>query len=924
MNKKLLSIGLLCLLTINTIFAKDIYVTKTGNDNNAGTQAAPYLTISKAAQVAVAGDNVFIGAGTYEETLKPSNSGTASNPIVFQSIPGEKVIITAMQALSGWTSDGNGIWKTTINWDLGQRNFVMRGTTVLDLARWPNNTDGDRFTLNSVRNDGGSEAGVDANAFLTDTDIPNWNWSNGGSILFYGDRSGSGWSTWKAYIKGQSQGKVVFDANKNVNWIMNFHPPVDKGDFYLEGIKEALDYQNEWYFNPTNKTLFIKLPNNAQPKDGEVQMSRRTTAIDLEGRNYIHIKNLAVFGGSILINGTGSKISNSKVLYGSMTRGIEKGISSGVNAVFVKNTAQNTIIEKCEIGYGDGSGVWDSGKNTIIQNNYVHDFNYVGMYDGPVMARAGGSNTKVLNNKITKGGRDAIQITNPGSEVAWNDISFSNLIADDCALLYTIGPNLNMDIHHNWFHDAVGRGKLYKAAGIYLDNDASGVRIYRNVVWNVEWTNIQINWNGTDIDVFNNTLCKADKGTMGAWHKAGTAFSNVKVWNNITDKQATSAGGQETETTWEPQSDKQNNIVSKESFVDWANNDFHLKVGAPAVDYGRVIAGFTDGYKGAKPDAGAYELGDNWVPGIDWDITKGPTNTCYGLPGETCSEVITPIVEAISFVNAPLSVTSSNQYTFNVNYAANEARDVIVEIKTAADVWVGRTRVSVAKGTGTTAVVVNLANALPIANGYKLSTWLVPTGLDWQAIIVSKNAVFNVEAPVVEAIKLVNTPTELKQGKVFTFDFTYTSAESRNVIVEVKNSANTWLGNVKVLVPKGTGTSSGTITFANDLPIATGYKLSTFMVPTGLDWKSTIVADNAVFKVVLVTGLESNDELENVFYPNPTTGLIHFGKELEVEVYNNLGNKLFESISSDVDLSNRAAGVYFVKVESKIYRVVKY
>ena len=222
---------LLLIVSFSNAFAKNIYVSKTGNDNNSGTQAAPYLTISKAASVAVAGDIVFIGGGTYEETLKPANSGQNGTPITFQSLPGEKVIITAMQALKGWTSDGNGIWKTTTNWDLGQRNFVMRGTTVLDLARWPNNTDGDRFTLNSVRNDGGSEAGVDANAFLTDTDIPNWNWSNGGSILFYGDRSGSGWSTWKAYIKGQSQGKVVFDANKNVNWIMNFHPPLDKGVF---------------------------------------------------------------------------------------------------------------------------------------------------------------------------------------------------------------------------------------------------------------------------------------------------------------------------------------------------------------------------------------------------------------------------------------------------------------------------------------------------------------------------------------------------------------------------------------------------------------------------------------------------------------------------------------------------------------------
>ena len=84
----------------------------------------------------------------------------------------EKVVITAMDALSGWTSDGGTIFKTTVNWDLGQSNFVMSGTTAMDLARWPNNTDGDRMTINSIRNDGGSQDEVSIDAFLTDTDIP--------------------------------------------------------------------------------------------------------------------------------------------------------------------------------------------------------------------------------------------------------------------------------------------------------------------------------------------------------------------------------------------------------------------------------------------------------------------------------------------------------------------------------------------------------------------------------------------------------------------------------------------------------------------------------------------------------------------------------------------------------------------------------
>ncbi len=312
-------ITLVILFSFSNINAQRIYVSKKGSDTNPGTVSQPFKTIAKASSVAKPGSVVVIGEGTYEETIKPAKSGTAGSPIVYTSKQGEKVIISAMEALSGWTSDGGSRWKKTVNWDLNQRNFVMRGTTVLDLARWPNNTDGDRFTLNSLRNDGGSQDQVSRNAFLTDREIPNWKWSNGGSIMFYGDRPGSGWTTWRAWIKSQSSGRVNFDAIKNQNWIIGSHPPGDFGDYYLEGIKEALDYKNEWFFDTKTKTLFVQLPGGVKPKNDEVKMARRTVTVDLQGRNYIHIENLALFGGNVLIKGTGNKLKGTKVLYGSMT-----------------------------------------------------------------------------------------------------------------------------------------------------------------------------------------------------------------------------------------------------------------------------------------------------------------------------------------------------------------------------------------------------------------------------------------------------------------------------------------------------------------------------------------------------------------------------------------------------------------------------
>lgn len=83
--------------------AATYYVAKTGSDSNAGTQAAPWLTIGHAALEATAGSTVYVGAGTYSESVAFANSGTSSAPIVFN---GQGVAIVDGTGLSCCTSPG--------------------------------------------------------------------------------------------------------------------------------------------------------------------------------------------------------------------------------------------------------------------------------------------------------------------------------------------------------------------------------------------------------------------------------------------------------------------------------------------------------------------------------------------------------------------------------------------------------------------------------------------------------------------------------------------------------------------------------------------------------------------------------------------------------------------------------------------------
>ncbi len=68
------------------------YVSPTGDDANPGTSSAPFKTFSKANSVLTAGSTLYIYAGTYNQQLKISKSGTSSAWITVKPVSGNVVI----------------------------------------------------------------------------------------------------------------------------------------------------------------------------------------------------------------------------------------------------------------------------------------------------------------------------------------------------------------------------------------------------------------------------------------------------------------------------------------------------------------------------------------------------------------------------------------------------------------------------------------------------------------------------------------------------------------------------------------------------------------------------------------------------------------------------------------------------------------
>jgi len=130
-----------------------------------------YTTIQAAANVAQAGDTVEIGAGTYQEAVKPTNSGTVSAPITYKNRAGEKVIIDGKKSL--YSTNG------LVNLD-GKSNINMSGISVLNSPKHAiygyqvNNINLDQVEV-GASSDGGIVMITGTNVVISNSDIHNTN-----------------------------------------------------------------------------------------------------------------------------------------------------------------------------------------------------------------------------------------------------------------------------------------------------------------------------------------------------------------------------------------------------------------------------------------------------------------------------------------------------------------------------------------------------------------------------------------------------------------------------------------------------------------------------------------------------------------------------------------------------------------------------
>ena len=98
------------------LFSQQYHVAKHGNDNNLGTVESPFLTISKAAKIALPGSVITVHEGTYRERIAPSHGGlSTTKPIIYQAAKGEDVWIKGSEIIKQWKKFKGNVWMVKID-----------------------------------------------------------------------------------------------------------------------------------------------------------------------------------------------------------------------------------------------------------------------------------------------------------------------------------------------------------------------------------------------------------------------------------------------------------------------------------------------------------------------------------------------------------------------------------------------------------------------------------------------------------------------------------------------------------------------------------------------------------------------------------------------------------------------------------------
>ncbi len=561
---------------------RNLYVATNGNDNAAGTKAAPFQTLAKAQAVVRAlqrngkSINVWIRGGIYylncPLVFTPADSGSANAPIKYSAYPNENVTISGGVKLSptwsSWSGNEN-IKVANIGTDYNFDMLFLNEDKLLTLARYPN-YDATKVPLQGCAN--------------ISSRVGNWSNPAGGYIRAM-HKNGWGGESFKIMGKTGTTLELTWVGDNNRGKESNPDRQV------AENIFEELDDPGEWFYDKVTGKLYLYPPVGTDLTSCFLVGATQDELIRVVGSTTQKVKHLTFSDFTFT--------HTHRTLFTSTYEGLSQGDwSIARKGTAYLQDAENIMIKNCNFINIGGNGIFMSGhnqNNTVTGCNFVHlgataiavvglpsstqyyctwennkqiptnltagpatenypkdiTISYCYMYDNGMFEKQTAAVLISISKAITvshctahHGPRSGINIedgTFGGHIIEYNDIFdqvretgdhgpfnswgrdrwWGRMSGEDArkyALLDVVQP---ITIRNNRFHNPKGRHSY----GIDLDDGSSNYRIYNNLLVNCGFKS-QLGFNHT---ITNNIIINA----LATLHQWNTPDMQKTISNNI-------------------------------------------------------------------------------------------------------------------------------------------------------------------------------------------------------------------------------------------------------------------------------------------------------------------------------------------------------------------------------------------------------
>ena len=482
-----------------------------GDNNNAGTLAAPFETLQYGVNQLTSGDILYIREGVYRETITIDEDGTSGNLITIQNYNNEVVTIDGTVDVTGtWSSYGSvsGAYQlSSYSTDITQLfvddepmvnarwpNAQFYDDSIFSHSTWAQGDEGDDANPNSVE----GSLQIDEDVF----DPGSLDLNNSIGILNIGS-----FKTETVKITSHTQnlsaddvityGYTVKDDNGNVisggtdaDYDTTYK---DKHHYYFfEGKLDFLDTNNEWFHDKTNNILYLVTDNGLNPSTTGRTIKAKTTdyRVTFNGANYITFKGINFFATTIDIqNSDNLSIEECNFYFPSASKrmlGLTNGLGS-TSVTSINGTSDNNTIKKCLFENAEGEALVIRGDNNTIENNYFHHIDWSASDLNGLMVTiycTGNSNT-FTKNTIHTTGASATVLPGTASTFSYNKVTNTGLLQSDGAVFqgtknYVEGSN----VHHNFIYDTEKYAFRYDAPGGDASVAGSYGRMHHNIADN--------------------------------------------------------------------------------------------------------------------------------------------------------------------------------------------------------------------------------------------------------------------------------------------------------------------------------------------------------------------------------------------------------------------------------------------------------